>query len=144
MFQMSDPHGLHARPAALFVRTVRQFQADITVQCRDISIDGKSLMALLTLGVEHGDIFAVIAEGTDAACTMQALDTLLLHQPMMRSVSDDASAVTLDANGKSCKAGQFLEDLSLCIEHEDFVCAQLKEKTWQRLGEPSELCAAQT
>src|SRR6266567_3519722 len=46
--------GLHARPAANFVTLAKRFQADIKVRHGDAVANGKSLISLLQLGVEHG------------------------------------------------------------------------------------------
>jgi phosphotransferase system HPr (HPr) family protein len=79
--QIDDIHGLHARPAALFVKAVDRFQADIIVRCGECSASGKSVLSLLILGVRPGDVLTVIAEGPDAAAAMQALDYLFQRQP---------------------------------------------------------------
>jgi phosphotransferase system HPr (HPr) family protein len=42
--------GLHARPAALFVKTAKQFDSDIRVTCRDRKANAKSILNVLTLG----------------------------------------------------------------------------------------------
>ncbi|RAQ94900.1 phosphoenolpyruvate--protein phosphotransferase [Thermogemmatispora tikiterensis] len=65
--------GLHARPATRFVELARGFQAAIRVRYGERVADGKSLIALLQLGVERGATIRVSAEGPDAA---QALATL--------------------------------------------------------------------
>jgi multiphosphoryl transfer protein len=65
--------GLHARPAATFVEICKRFQAEIRVRYGTSSANGKSLMALLQLGVEHGATIRVSAQGTDAAAALEAL-----------------------------------------------------------------------
>ena len=70
-----DPFGLHARPAAQFVKTTRAFEADITVRLGDISVD-KSFLGLLSLNAGPHAVLEVLAEGADAAPAMQALECM--------------------------------------------------------------------
>ena len=65
--------GLHARPAATFVDLAKRFQADIRVRRSDLAANGKSLISLLQLGVEHGATVRVSAQGPDAAAALDAL-----------------------------------------------------------------------
>src|SRR5260370_6862640 len=65
--------GLQARPAATFVDLAKRFQANIRVRHYDSVANGKSLISLLQLGVEHGSTIRVSAEGADAAAALDAL-----------------------------------------------------------------------
>ena len=85
--RIEDSCGLHARPAALFVKAVKAFQAEILVRCGDGSASGKSILSLMVLGARPGDVLTIIAEGPDAAAALQALDQLFQRQPIMRSVN---------------------------------------------------------
>lgn len=67
--------GLHARPAANFVALAKRFQADIKVRHGDSVANGKSLLSLLQLGVEHGMSIRVSAQGPDAMSALTALKT---------------------------------------------------------------------
>ena len=69
-----DPFGLHARPAAQFVKTARAFEADITVRLGGVSADGKSLLGLLSLNAGPSAVLEVLAEGADAAPALRALE----------------------------------------------------------------------
>ena len=68
-----NPLGLHARPAALFVKAATRFEADIIVAKDGNSVSGKSIMGLMTLEVGAGSVLRVTAEGADAE---EALDEL--------------------------------------------------------------------
>ena len=70
---ISNPHGLHARPATAFVDLAKSFQATVRVRHGDKVADGKSLISLLKLGAENGATLRIMAEGPDAA---KALATL--------------------------------------------------------------------
>src|SRR5436305_2208247 len=64
--------GLHARPAATFVDLAKRFGADVKVRHGDAVANGKSLISLLQLGVEHGATVRVSAQGADAAIALDA------------------------------------------------------------------------
>lgn len=69
--------GLHARPAALWVKTAGQFQSIIRLKATNREVDGKSLLGLLTLGLSAGSTMQLQAEGTDEAQAVAALESLL-------------------------------------------------------------------
>jgi phosphoenolpyruvate-protein phosphotransferase len=66
-------HGLHARPATLFVDTAKQFEAEIHVRHNGKIASGKSLVSLLQLGVEGGSTIRIMAQGADQQAALQAL-----------------------------------------------------------------------
>ncbi|MEQ4573324.1 MAG: phosphoenolpyruvate--protein phosphotransferase [Gammaproteobacteria bacterium] len=67
------PSGLHARPATRWAETARGFSARVQVRAGDQAADAKSLVALLQLGLRHGDPVVVSAEGADAPALLAAL-----------------------------------------------------------------------
>ncbi len=69
--------GIHARPAAQFVRTASRFQSDVTVVKDDESVDGKSIMGLMMLAVGCGAVITVTVEGADEAESMAAIESLI-------------------------------------------------------------------
>ena len=69
--------GLHARPAALFVQAARPFESDIVVAHGEREANAKSILGILTLGVEQGETITVRAKGADAAQALAALQTLV-------------------------------------------------------------------
>jgi phosphotransferase system HPr (HPr) family protein len=71
-----NPSGLHARPAALFVRTCGKFGSKITVSNPAADkgpVDAKSILSVLTLGVSSGTEIEVSAEGDDAEAAISAI-----------------------------------------------------------------------
>ena len=73
--------GLHARPASLFVSMAGKYQSSI--QVRNLTAQGewgnaKSILKVLTLGVEKGHNIEITAEGPDEKEAIQALETLVL------------------------------------------------------------------
>lgn len=69
-----NQYGIHARPAALIVKTASRFDADVFVEKDSNRVSGKSIMGLMTLEASLGTILKVIAEGPDAE---QVLDELV-------------------------------------------------------------------
>jgi phosphotransferase system HPr (HPr) family protein len=75
-----NPSGLHARPAALFVRTAGGFGA--RVQVANLTrgkpaTDAKSILGVLSLGVSHGHEIELTADGDDAPAALTALKELI-------------------------------------------------------------------
>ena len=66
--------GIHARPAAQFVKTANRFEAEITVEKDGEEIDGKSIMGLMMLAAGHGSMLIISTEG---AQSQEALDALV-------------------------------------------------------------------
>lgn len=71
--------GLHARPAASFVETANEFDADVRVAPAggDDAVDAASMLAVTSLGVASGEDVRLIAEGDDAAAALDDLEELL-------------------------------------------------------------------
>ena len=59
--------GIHARPAALFVKTANRFECDIFVEKDGEKVNGKSIMGLMMLAAGPGSRLIVEADGHDAA-----------------------------------------------------------------------------
>ncbi|MBX5445818.1 HPr family phosphocarrier protein [Sphaerobacter sp.] len=78
---IANPVGLHARPAALFVRTAASFQSAVRVRnlTRDPEreADAKSILSLMTLGVEHGHEILIRADGPDEEAAIATLRELV-------------------------------------------------------------------
>ncbi|MCQ3979180.1 MAG: phosphoenolpyruvate--protein phosphotransferase [Anaerolineae bacterium] len=72
---IQNPTGLHARPAAVFVNTAKQFQANIRVQHGAKKANAKSVISVLTLGVERGGQICITAEGPDEDEALAVLKT---------------------------------------------------------------------
>jgi phosphotransferase system HPr (HPr) family protein len=78
---IGHPTGLHARPAALFVRTAARYDAQISVAnvSRDPAraADATSILGLMTLGVATGQTVRLRATGPEAAAAVAALSALV-------------------------------------------------------------------
>jgi phosphocarrier protein HPr len=69
--------GLHARPAAAFVKVAGQFAADVSVSRDDMVVNGKSIMGVMTLAAECGSMILIKAQGDDADAAAAALAELV-------------------------------------------------------------------
>lgn len=69
--------GVHARPAALLVRTANRFQADIYLEKDGERVNGKSIMGIIALGAAYRTTLRVIATGADEAEAVEALIRLV-------------------------------------------------------------------
>lgn len=63
--KLENKSGLHARPASQFVSECQSFEAKIEVEKEGQTVNGKSIMSLMTLGASYGDSIKVKAEGKD-------------------------------------------------------------------------------
>lgn len=61
-----NQHGLHSRPADLFVRTARCYTSDITISCGSKQANAKEILRVLLLNVNPGAEIVITAKGTDA------------------------------------------------------------------------------
>ena len=69
--------GIHARPAALFVKTANRFSCDIFVEKDGEKVNGKSIMGLMMLTAGPDSKLTVYAEGSDASQAIGKLEKLL-------------------------------------------------------------------
>ncbi|MEI6676033.1 MAG: HPr family phosphocarrier protein [Verrucomicrobiota bacterium] len=76
-FTILNKLGIHARPAAQFVKIANRFLADIFVEKDAEEIDGKSIMGLMMLAAGHGSVITVTAAGPDESDAMDALADLI-------------------------------------------------------------------
>ncbi len=72
-----NPLGMHARPAAEFVKTASRFKSSVFVSKDGLSVNGKSIMGVMMLAAERGSSMLIKADGEDAELAMDALLTLV-------------------------------------------------------------------
>ena len=69
--------GLHARPAAEFVKLAGTFRSDIVVRKDDLEVNGKSIMGMMMLAAEYGTSITIRASGDDASAAVDGLVDLI-------------------------------------------------------------------
>ena len=78
-FVVSNPLGIHARPASVFVQAASGFASDVSVTNLDTSniADGKSVMSMLMLSAPQGTRIRLEVSGEDAVVAMETLSRLI-------------------------------------------------------------------
>ena len=76
-FEILNQYGIHARPAALFVKTASRFDADVFIEKDGNVVSGKSIMGLMTLEASRGTTLRVSAEGPDAEEVLDEIQALI-------------------------------------------------------------------
>lgn len=71
--EIKNRAGLHARPAALIVKTANEFDAEIYIELDDMKVNGKSIMGIITLGANYKSELKISAEGKDEKEAVAAL-----------------------------------------------------------------------
>lgn len=74
---IANKYGLHARPAAEFVKLANRFRSEIWVSKDDIEVSGKSIMGVMMLAAEHGSQIVIRAAGEDSEEAVAALARLI-------------------------------------------------------------------
>lgn len=74
---LKNETGLHARPAGVLVKTASQFVSQIEIKTPSKTANAKSIMALLSLGLEQGTEFTLIANGPDAPEAVEKICALI-------------------------------------------------------------------
>jgi phosphocarrier protein HPr len=70
---VTNPHGLHARPADMLAKVASRFQSQVEIIRGDERIDGRSILAILTLAATQGTELVLEARGPDAQAALDAL-----------------------------------------------------------------------
>ena len=76
---VSNPQGLHSRPADLLVRLANRFNATILIGRGGEMVDCKSILSLLTLGAAPGTELSLTAEGDDAENAIVSIEQFFLR-----------------------------------------------------------------
>ena len=69
--------GIHARPAAMFVKTANRFDCEIFVEKDGEKVNGKSIMGLMMLAAGPGSKIIVTVEGKDGHAALEEIEALL-------------------------------------------------------------------
>ncbi|MFZ7944297.1 MULTISPECIES: phosphocarrier protein HPr [Bacillaceae] len=73
-FKVIAETGIHARPATLLVQTASRFDSEINLEYKGKTVNLKSIMGVMSLGVGQGADIKISAEGSDAADALNALE----------------------------------------------------------------------
>lgn len=73
-YTVTDPVGIHARPAGLLAKEAKGYESTITITKDGKSAEAKKLMALMGLGIKQGDKITVSVEGGDEAAVAAKME----------------------------------------------------------------------
>ena len=76
-FLVSNKLGIHARPAAMFVKPANRFSCDIFVEKDGEKVNGKSIMGLMMLAAGPGSKLTLYVRGADAQQAIAELEALV-------------------------------------------------------------------
>lgn len=74
---IGSAHGLHARPASLFVQAVTASGLAVQLTKGDKTLNAASILGVISLGIDHGDQITLAAEGDNADAVLDSLVELL-------------------------------------------------------------------
>ncbi|AOF49245.1 phosphocarrier protein HPr [Tetragenococcus halophilus] len=72
-FNVTAETGIHARPATLLVQTASKFNSDINLEYKGKSVNLKSIMGVMSLGVGQGSDVTISVDGADESDAMAAI-----------------------------------------------------------------------
>lgn len=75
--EVTSEAGLHAREASDFVNTAQRFKSDIQLSVDGKTVDGKSILGILSMGIAKGAKIELILSGTDEEEALEALSAIV-------------------------------------------------------------------
>lgn len=69
--------GLEARPVALLVQVASQFESDIYIESGSKRVNAKSIMGMMSLGLDNGEMVKVTANGSDESNALEGIEKFL-------------------------------------------------------------------
>lgn len=75
--KIENKTGLHARPASMFVQEANKFKSKIKISAKGKTVDAKSILMIMSLGLTQGTELTISAEGPDEADALAALAKLV-------------------------------------------------------------------
>lgn len=81
-FHITAETGIHARPATLLVQTASKFSSDINLEYKGKSVNLKSIMGVMSLGVGQGSDVTITVEGSDEKEAIEAIEETIKNEGM--------------------------------------------------------------
>ncbi|MCH5338681.1 MAG: HPr family phosphocarrier protein [Acetatifactor sp.] len=75
--QVNLENGLEARPVALLVQEASKYESKIYIQSGDKRVNAKSIMGMMSLGLDNGEALTVSAEGADEQAAVKGIELFL-------------------------------------------------------------------
>ena len=73
-YTITDPVGIHARPAGILVKEIKKYASTVTVTKGEKSVNARKLMALMGMGIRQGDTVTVSVDGADEDTAAAAIE----------------------------------------------------------------------
>ena len=73
-------NGLEARPVAVFVQVASQYESTIYEEVDDKKVNAKSIMGMMSLGLDNGETLTVVADGSDESAAVAHIERFLSGQ----------------------------------------------------------------
>ena len=159
--EIKNPAGLHARPIAILTGAAKRFASSILLWKGKRSANAKSLVSVMGLDVQKGDVVRLTAEGGDAQAAVKSLIPLIesgLGEDLVRSAAEQDAAVSESpaarrdddgsvysgvpvSSGVAVGVAVRLQDAAIEIEEFGATPAQEREKLTRALAEADEQLA---
>jgi phosphocarrier protein len=95
---VTNRYGLHARPAAEFVKLASRFRSEVWVEKDGLEVNGKSIMGVLMLAAESGSKLRLRVVGDDAESALEAL-AHLIERELSEQELDEIRSANGEQNG---------------------------------------------
>lgn len=76
-YTVQSPEGLHARPAGMLTRKLKEYTCDVTLSKGETTVNARKLFAIMTLLVKAGDDIVMTFDGADEDAAAEGILTLL-------------------------------------------------------------------
>lgn len=84
--QIKLSNGLEARPVALLVQEASKYESTIYIESGDRKVNAKSIMGMMSLGLDSGEELVVAASGTDEETAVDNIERFLSGETIMQAV----------------------------------------------------------
>lgn len=81
-FKITSDSGIHARPATSLVNAVNSFTADVNLEANGRTVNLKSIMGVMSLGISKGTTIVVTSEGSDEKDAIEAVERVILAEQL--------------------------------------------------------------
>jgi len=79
-FLVTSEEGIHARPATALVNKANEFKSDVSAESKGRKVTMKSILGVLSLGLEAGDVVTFEATGDDSALVLEAFEEIFAKE----------------------------------------------------------------
>lgn len=80
IFTVIDEVGIHTRPASILVQAASQYKAEVNIEYNGRTVNLKSIVGVMSLGVPHGAQIQIAAAGADADQAIQGIEAALKNE----------------------------------------------------------------